>query len=719
MPSYEELEKALEDAQQQGDSSAAADHATQMGLRLLAMATFARATASQGGAALAGMPAPDAALEPAIDLFKEALALIVSIEGDKDQAFVRGRLADCYLQSGQHENALEHFTYAYESSATPKIRFDAAQKIGDSHIELKQDEAALHWYSQAMEDAQVIDDPLEISGQLVKIAEALRNLKRYDEALEQYAKGRDLLVRIGQKEELQRKITVHKNTFQVSAIPKLVAYIEERIAHTREAIGRDLIRELPDILAEATTAVMAGADAPSALDWPVFRELDTAVRAATRVLGELLAENGEAPEVWESDDSSPLGLAGDLARHHYGNEMQDPENLAIAARLLMQVDRSRRGVIHFRKAAALGASPGPFGGGTSRNVVYLRSFIVGTRLPSFEVEPWGQVDLEEYLACKLDRSPLVALGDPDLDRFGPARVRTTDENWRRVLKPLAMEAQMLLVIPAATEGTSWEIEWVTTNKLLHKTCFVMPPGAAHEAWWTDNWEQVRQGAVRLGLKVPEYTPEGCVFRLTSEGLFDRMDFARIYESRDLHMTLLGQLLFRPNISYDFLFGLQQSMEDTRHDQEEAASEEGLSGQRATLAALEREPRFELSNWELDRPSTPDSPGILLYYETPFRLLYAEEVENLRDVLDRHARGEPSDFTRVMFHLKVVPLLTGTQTSQLLDSTLTIESVMSFRMKQLVSYRFLLSEDAIERAGLLDLVWSGASKCGSPKLPQPQ
>ena len=58
-----------------------------------------------------------------------------------------------------------------------------------------------------------------------------------------------------------------------------------------------------------------------------------------------------------------------------------------------------------------------------------------------------------------------------------------------------MEAQMLLVIPAYTQGTSWEIEWSITNKFLHKTCFIMPPpGADDETWWTNTWRELKSCA---------------------------------------------------------------------------------------------------------------------------------------------------------------------------------------------------------------------------------
>jgi hypothetical protein len=299
------------------------------------------------------------------------------------------------------------------------------------------------------------------------------------------------------------------------------------------------------------------------------------------------------------------------------------------------------------------------------------------------VEPWGLLDLEELLACRMDRSPLIALGNPELERFGPGRAQTTDDSWRKVLRALAMEAQMLLVIPAYTQGTSWEIEWVVTNKFLHKTCFVMPPpGPGDETWWTDTWHELKTWSVRLGVNLPEYTPQGCLFRMTSEGLLDTAEFSAIYDSKDLHMTLLNSLLLRPNISWDFTYGLLQSLEQERatavvegsatSTEARAKAVTGDDVQQedlSALAALEATQRLELSNWEFDAPQVPTAPGVLMYYETPFRMLWAEEVSNLQEALTQHSEGIASDFTRALFHYKVLNWLKG-EVDQLLTGSLT-------------------------------------------------
>ena len=293
----------------------------------------------------------------------------------------------------------------------------------------------------------------------------------------------------------------------------------------------------------------------------------------------------------------------------------------------MQIDRSRRAAVCLRQAEASAARPGPFGGGTSPHALYLRSFVASAHLPQVDVEPWGTLDLEELLACRFDASPLIALGNPELERFGPGRSTTVDENWRAVLRALAMEAQMILVVPAHTMGTSWEIEWVATNKFLHKSCFLMPPAvdAVARGWWEDNWRELKRWAVRFGFDLPDYTADGCAFRLTSEGQLDKTDFQMVYETGDLKMPLM-QRLFQTNVSWDFLYGIHGSMAD---DSSKAVSGVSITpAERQALDALDGTDRRDMADWAHDAARVPDVPAVVMYFETPFRMLWVEEVENL-------------------------------------------------------------------------------------------
>jgi hypothetical protein len=88
---------------------------------------------------------------------------------------------------------------------------------------------------------------------------------------------------------------------------------------------------------------------------------------------------------------------------------------------------------------------------------------------------WG--DLETLLADRLERlgAPLVALGRPG-EQVGAGRVVSTGESWRRDVQQLADGARALLVLPATSVGTTWEIDYILGRPdLLRKSCFLIPP----------------------------------------------------------------------------------------------------------------------------------------------------------------------------------------------------------------------------------------------------
>jgi tetratricopeptide (TPR) repeat protein len=719
---YPELEKALQAGREGGDAAVVCDAALEMGIRLLAMATLARALAGQPGVG-DDLPSPDDVLEPSIELLSQSLEAARTLEATGRIAFVQSRLADAYLQSRQFAKARDIFLQVAGSLTLPRdlwLHFDTTQKLGDCGIEMEEDDSALRWYEIAMDAAREIDDPFEIHVQHAKIASALRNLKRYDEAEDHLHLARELVMRIGTDEDLQRKIVVHRNSFSVEALPRMVDDIDEFIASVREGLGRELLRELPGHIGRRTLAVIHGTAAPAEATWPVLRRLAVALRSAASVLEGMLdmpvGATAPGAEVG-SDEAAVLRRVGALTRAHFGINRPDPPSLEAAARELVHVDRSRRAVTIARNSAGTALEAGPDFGAGSKHVVYLRSFVASPQLPAWDVPPWSRIDLEELLACQLDASPFIALGDADFERLGPGRVRTTDENWRDVLHDLALTAQMLLVIPAMTRGTCWEIEWVVTNKLLHKTCVAMPPsGGAARDWWTSNWAELRRWSVQLGIAMPEYSDGGGVFRLGEFGQIDRIAFADLYSNSDLHMTLL-RLLMRPFPSYDFLYAIQRRMEEQGGAQAPAEPPASAPADPADalLQRLQESERFEMSNWWRDAPKIPAAPGLLLLYEGPFQLLWVDDCDDLRARLEQYSEGRSSDFTRMFFHLRVIDTLNGTQSSQLLDESIGIEDVMRVRVKQVISYRWCEAPDAALRARAAERAWQGALRIGAPKF----
>jgi hypothetical protein len=240
------------------------------------------------------------------------------------------------------------------------------------------------------------------------------------------------------------------------------------------------------------------------------------------------------------------------------------------------------------------------------------------------------------------------------------------------------------------------------------------------------WRELRNWAARCGLNLPAYTPDGSVFRLTSEGQVNQIDFPVIYGDGDLKMPLMYLLLFQPNLSWDFAYGAQQSMEADRArgaiEATPAAAEhskeafEGLPPEdQKMLTALEASDRLEMSNWFYDAPQVPREPGVLMYFETPFRMMWTEAVDNLNETLRNHSDGAASDFTRMLFHLEVLNHLTPTQVDQLMTEALTIESMMSFKVKQMVSYRYVVVTDPDSRNRIAGAIVRGASKHGVPRF----
>jgi hypothetical protein len=136
---------------------------------------------------------------------------------------------------------------------------------------------------------------------------------------------------------------------------------------------------------------------------------------------------------------------------------------------------------------------------------------------------------------------------------------------------------------------------------------------------------------------------------------------------------------------------------------------------AIIATLEAADRLELSNWFYDAPHVPDEPGVLVYFETPFRVLWAEAVDSLNETLRCHSEGLASDLTRALFYVRVIDHLTPEQADQLLTKALTIESIMGIKMKQIVSYRFAVVNDPESRKRIADAIVRGASKYGVPEF----
>lgn len=145
--------------------------------------------------------------------------------------------------------------------------------------------------------------------------------------------------------------------------------------------------------------------------------------------------------------------------------------------------------------------------------LYLRSFIVTGKMPTLYQEhgsTWyhdDQSDLETLLAEAVEPiAPLVALGKPG-EHFGAGRIQTTDADWRRLVELLASKSRWVFLIPSATEGVLWEVNWLRAHKLLPKTIFlvgdVKKATASASASLLD-WATVRKEFAAKGMELPGF-----------------------------------------------------------------------------------------------------------------------------------------------------------------------------------------------------------------------
>jgi len=164
------------------------------------------------------------------------------------------------------------------------------------------------------------------------------------------------------------------------------------------------------------------------------------------------------------------------------------------------------------------------GGLPRRFALFLRPFSINRRLavanpykslgllwPSAPAER-NEVDLETLLADAFkSENPLIGLGKPG-EAIGAGRVEVPESSWQLKVMKFAAAAEIILVIPASSEGTKWEITYLKQARLLTKCIFVMPPSRRREI--AEQWE----GSIdRLPIWMPPYSSRGMLFSLDAEG----------------------------------------------------------------------------------------------------------------------------------------------------------------------------------------------------------
>jgi hypothetical protein len=590
---------------------------------------------------------------------------------------------------------------------------DLLARLGEAHNKAGHCEAALAVLEQRLELAEKFGVTLQVVAGRAALGGVLCNLKRYDRALNEF-----------------RAAMFSKE----NALPPLLrTQLETDIQYAREQLGVALLRELPGRLARKAKAVLANTAATMDAAWAVDAALVDAVHGASAVLRSYLGEpDHEQPnDGWETIEVGELlTRVGSMLRKYVDEASPDPESLPIAARYLLQLDRARRTRQSIEDARKSLARPGPFSEATSQYVLYLRSFVASERLPRVSVEPWGSVDLEDILAGLLDEWHSIALGRTELDRFGPGRLTSDDAEWKDVVRVLANEAHAIIVLPVCTEGTCWEIDWVTTNKLLSKTVFVMPPSNDENAdWWARKWRELSEWALHMRLRFPEYSTQGVLFRVTRDGQLATRGLEELFAFLfNWRTTPLPDMLIS-----DMLYGIQQGLADEagqrRNAESEAARGERVLGYAKRIAALTTDEveaivpvlleqlecgeYGEFQNWAAHPTRVPEAPGVIAFYEGPSNVTFVQAADNLRSALEGAAKGESGSFTRGLWNFVVKPHVTQAQIDQLNRGEVTIERLVSFHVRSWYTYRYLTIDDAALRARIVALVNEGAFERGRP------
>jgi hypothetical protein len=444
-----------------------------------------------------------------------------------------------------------------------------------------------------------------------------------------------------------------------------------------------------------------------------------------------------------------LATVGTLTRSMYDAHSRDPRDVFEAARYIAQINRGVRASRLLTRIREDALGPDISGTGNGGYLLFLRSFRASPMLPTYHVTPWGDVDLEDIIASKLDLGPwpLIGLGNPDVHAFGAGKIQTDDATWQRDLTALGMHADLIVVAPCATDGTCWEIEWIVIQKFLKKTVFVMPPSTGErQTWWTENWAALRRWSRYLGLAFPDYSADGLFFALGPEQSIATKDFTSVLNGSPLWQTLLMEVLGQFQPSSEWITGLRDVMpyvlnkseaerrgvstETLAHEQVETHVER-ITQRISTLAPhlvetvspyllglLENglPPRGEFAQWPFDPGRIPSAAGVYTIWEGPHHLVFVGAADDLYAALDRHAEGnvENSSFAAAVFEREILPNLSDDLKLDVQNGALPADKMTRFRVRR--SFRYRLLPMGIDEARMYaDIIARGALDAGPPRL----
>lgn len=100
--------------------------------------------------------------------------------------------------------------------------------------------------------------------------------------------------------------------------------------------------------------------------------------------------------------------------------------------------------------------------------------------PRFRFVP-GRQRFEEFVAANLTgTAAFIAIGRPGerTATLGASRTYWTDETWQDAVTQTAARTRALILMAGRTEGLGWEMQHLSSGKLLGKTLVLFPPGDA-------------------------------------------------------------------------------------------------------------------------------------------------------------------------------------------------------------------------------------------------
>lgn len=164
--------------------------------------------------------------------------------------------------------------------------------------------------------------------------------------------------------------------------------------------------------------------------------------------------------------------------------------------------------------------------------LYLRPFVADAGLegknyekPHFAVSPLFFTEGERYRfeqrfskACK--NITVISIGNVS-DGISIPRLITTESNWFEEFQLLARSSNGILIIPntfgALSRGIKREIEWLSSNGLLHHCVFIQPFASGEEgALFKSTWADAIREFAKFGIQLPDYKPKGSMFTLSEK-----------------------------------------------------------------------------------------------------------------------------------------------------------------------------------------------------------